>query len=213
MFAQIKNPVGDMEEGDELTFPNDIAFEGDRSVMLAGDTAASRPTLSGGGTGRFFQVYYGAVLELRYLGLADGFAHDSGDWWGEEDEEDHNRGGAIIVRKATLLLLLDCILRSCYAGDYVRCLRTRGGGVVLWQPRVQSSLIRLVCPCLLWPGSRFDDRMASQGGALYLWFGIITIMQTKFVDNQAVRKQPSFLLPCPSTTSHCYRPPRMCELS
>ena len=112
VFSQIKNPVDNMEEGDELrfslaldlTFPNEIVFDGDRWVQLAGD-AANRPTLSGGGTRRFFDVGFDASLQLKYLVLADGYSEDA--------------GGAIDVLGGTLVLI-DCILRSCLSENDVR---------------------------------------------------------------------------------------------
>lgn len=144
-YGQIRMPIANMEEGDELefdlaldlTFPNQIILEGDRSVKLAGDTAGSRPTLSGGSSGtRFFAVLYEAVLELKYLVLADGYAQSVGD----------NDGGATIVWKATLILI-DCILRDSYSVDKVRRLRVarRGGSVGASSLVARSEKKRLPC--------------------------------------------------------------------
>ena len=121
-YPQLRNPIANMSEGDELkvslaldiTFSDDISFEGDRSVLLAGDAAASRPVLSGGGENRFFQVHDGASLTLKCLALTDGFAQDGGGGFGDSTY----RSGAILVRLSTLILD-DCILRSCYSGDLV----------------------------------------------------------------------------------------------
>ena len=134
-WAQIKNPVENMDEGDELRFelavdltcPNDVSFYGDRSVQLAGHAAAGRPTLSGGGSGtRFFDVQNGAKLQLENLVLIDGYAQDDGYGWNDI----YRRGGAIIVYDATLILI-KCAVRSCYAFDYVSFFCTVGERAIL----------------------------------------------------------------------------------
>ena len=118
---QISEQIGTMGLGDEikfkvttnLTFSKCISFRGDRSVQLFGHAAASRPTLSGNGTTRLFDLWGDAVLELKHLELVNGMAQDDGGWM-----DGVFRGGAIFVIDATLLLM-DCVLRNCYSGGYV----------------------------------------------------------------------------------------------
>ena len=121
-YLQVQLLVGAMEEGHELkmslatdlNFLGQIEFEGDRSVKIAGDATADRPTLSGGGENRFFYVQSRATLELKNLVLADGHAQDDGEFY-----DGRAKGGAIIVFEATLVVT-DCILRSCDCDAYVR---------------------------------------------------------------------------------------------
>jgi hypothetical protein len=123
-YMQVRLLIGAVEEGEELrlevasdlTFADGIIIDEDSSVTLAGDAAASRPTLSGGDENRFFSVEPGATLELKYLELADG----NGDNMHNGDDET-TQAGAIIVLRATLIII-DCIIRSCYA-EVVRRLR------------------------------------------------------------------------------------------
>ena len=121
-YPALRMSVAAMGEGEvlrltvatDITFPNDIDIEGDRIVHLFGDAAASRPMLSGGGTTRFFQVWFGAALELRHFVLADGYAQDDGTYY----SDDRAKGGAILVYESTLVLI-GCVLRSCFSGYYV----------------------------------------------------------------------------------------------
>ena len=124
VLSQMRTLIRNMAWGDELrfdltldlVFQNDIYFFGDRSVQLSGDRAASRPTLSGGGSTRFFELYSGASLELKSLVLADGFP-------GGMNGDDTDAGGAIKVRDGATLILIDCILRDCRTN-------TAGGGAI-----------------------------------------------------------------------------------
>ena len=211
-YPQLRSPIANMEEGEELrfsltldvTFPNQIFFTGDRSVKLAGNEAASRPTLCGGYS-RFFQLSYGASLQLTYLTLAEGYAQDSGGdsySWGSNEL----KGGALFIDDATLILI-DCIIRGCYSDHYVRRLRTvglssrvaavpcvvactEGGGCGcgMRQSRI-TSLSHLTSPPPPPPLAHaraqcfFRCMLRYQGGALFAYLAILTIMRTKFLDN------------------------------
>ena len=104
----------------DMSCPQEIEVEGDLSVQLFGDAAASRPALSGGGATRLFWVWFGALLELDHIALVDGWANDDGDWG-----DGSTRGGFLFVVDATLKLR-GCVLLDGYA-DEVRCARAACG--------------------------------------------------------------------------------------
>ena len=176
-YPALKMSIAAMGEGEELklkvandiTFPNDIDIGGDKIAHLFGDAAASRPALFGGGTARFFQLWYGAALELRHLVLANGYAQDEGTYY----YDDKPRGGAILVYESTLVLI-GCVLRSCYSGYYVSD---------LWDCSTRG---KAPCSFVAWGGGWVGIGDVPQGGAMYAGYAIVTFQQTEVLDNEAL---------------------------
>ena len=93
----------------DITLGQEIDLQGDRSLRVFCDAAASRKALSGGGATRLFGVAYGAELEVENLELRDGWAQDDGGW-----EDGKMRGGVFLVIEATLVLV-GCLVRGADA--------------------------------------------------------------------------------------------------
>ena len=106
----------------DITFGQQIDLDGDRSLRVFCDAAASRRALSGGGARRLFEVADGAVLEFVHLELRDGYAQDDG----------YGRQGGVFYVWAATLILVDCLVRGGSSYDRVRGARgvcMRDGGV------------------------------------------------------------------------------------